>query len=188
MRRILITLVAIVCNIVAIAQNHLEFKGIPMDGTCESFAKKLVAKGFSLESNSDSTYFLSGTFTNEKVNIGLLGTPKTNKICRIMVFYDKKSDWYRLKNQYSKLKDNNASKYTLDKDYSFFIDPYYEGDGFEMTAVKSDKCRYTSFFNAIGGHIIVEISELSCITIAYEDTENTELEKAEKKSILMDDI
>lgn len=187
MKKILLLLM-IMPSMLAYAQHHLKFKGVEMNGTIIAFADSLKKKGFIVDNQDENTIWMKGTFVNEDVNIGILSTPKTHIVCRLMVFFNKKDDWYSLKSQYNKLKDNYEIKYEKDADYSFFSDPYYEGDGYEMTAVKSNKCRYTSFFKGEDGGINLEISKLACVVIVYEDFKNTQLEKIEKRNIAIDDI
>ena len=187
MKKILLLLM-LMPSMLAYAQHHLKFKGVEMNGSIIAFADSLKKKGFIVDDQDENIIWMKGTFVNEDVNIGILSTPKTHIVCRLIVVFNKKDDWYSLKSQYNILKDNYEIKYEKDADYSFFSDPYYEGDGYEMTAVKSNKCRYTSFFKGEDGGINLEISKLACVVIVYEDFKNTQLEKIEKRNIAIDDI
>lgn len=188
MKKNLFVLLMTILPILLKAQNHMQFKGVEMNGTHISFADSLKTKGFVIDSQGENTIWMSGSFVNEDVIIGILATPKTNTICRLMVCFEEKDNWDSLKSQYNKLKESYEIKYEKDVDYSFFRDPYYEGDGYEMTAVKSNKCRFSSFFKGDGGGIIVEISNLARVVVYYEDFVNTQLENKEKQEIALDDI
>ena len=80
------------------------------------------------------------------------------------------------------------SKYPLDRDYEFFSSPYEDGDGYEMRAVARDKCRYISFFLAMGGHITVEIDKTAQLKVVYEDRKNIKVAKQELDQNAIDDI
>ena len=187
----IITLFLLTCYAVN-AQEHLKFKGIPIDGDSKAFVQKLKEAGYVQDSSGDVVYY-KGTFAGLKdCSIMVKTTPKSNIVCSIMVLTDDVTSWYDLKGLYNKLKDSYSAKYELDASYDFFSSPYYEGDGYEIQAVKLDKCHYMSFFNASGGKIVVKISAVSSskgyVVIIYEDTINTNLSDKEKEQTVFDDI
>ncbi len=171
---------------IAFAQ-HMTFMGIPIDGNLNNFGKQLQAKGFKIESTRDNTMFLNGKFAGEDVSIGVLST-MSQSVCRVIVVFDKKTSWQSLKAQFNKLKESYSAKYTLDKDFHFFLDPYYEGDGYEFSAVRNDKCRYSAFYKAQYGNIHLYISKTGCIAVTYEDTANIEKKERENDSEIQNDI
>ena len=164
----LLTIFAAVCT----AQNHLDFMGVPMTGRILDFTEKLKEKGFSITSAETNVVFMKGIFTEKTVDVGICSSPLTNEVCRIMIFFEAKDSWSTLKTEYNDLKRMYDLKYTLDKEFHFFKDPYNEGDGYEMQAVRSDKCRYSSFYNAASGNIHLEISKLGSVVVVYEDSSN----------------
>ena len=80
------------------------------------------------------------------------------------------------------------SKYLLTDEFEFFLDPYDEGDGYEMSAVARDKCRFVCFFKEFGGHIGLEINQKGCVQVSYEDDINIQVAKKEFESKAFDDI
>ena len=80
------------------------------------------------------------------------------------------------------------SKYPIDRDYEFFSSPYEDGDGYEMRAVAKDKCRYISFFFALGGHIAIEIDKTAQLKVVYEDRVNIKIAQQELEQNAIDDI
>ena len=177
MKRVLLACFMIIFAVICTAQSHLNFMGIPMTGHIFDFSEKLKEKGFSITSTEANVVFMKGKFTDKPVDIGISSSPITNGVCRIMVFFEPNDCWSTLKKEYTDLKRMYELKYTLDKEYHFFIHPYNEGDGYEMQAVRTDKCRYASFFNATFGNIHLEISKLGRIVVVYEDSDNTEKEQ-----------
>ena len=201
MKKLILTLFAIVLAVSAFAQDqHLKFKGIPIDGTLTNYVKALKNAGYEFicQSPDDSGAALSGTFTNKDVTILVVTTPKTKTVWKVVVFFEDQNDWYSLKSDYKDLKASLTSKYGQpDPVFEFFSSPYEEGDGYEMTAIWSDKCNYISFFavntdsgNSLG-EITVEIAKNETkgrIALSYEDAANTTLMKSEKEAIVYDDL
>lgn len=167
---------------------HLKFMGIPIDGDINTFGKQLEAKGFKVDKTDGEVMFLTGKFTGEDVSVGILSSVESKKVCRIVVFFDKETSWSSLKTHYTRLKENYSAKYEVEKDYHFFIDPYYEGDGYEMSAVRNDKCRYSVFYKAEFGSIHLQINKIGCISVAYEDNLNVKKLESERESKIQDDI
>lgn len=147
MKKVFLILIAIIIAIAANAQSHLQFMGIDIDGNCSSFVQKLSAKGFTLKENIETGgAIMHGTFTGKNVEVYILVTPISKQVMSVSVYYPKDNSWSSIKYDYFKLKNSFKQKYPLEKEFEFFSNPYYEGDGYEMQAVQNDKCHYVSFF------------------------------------------
>ena len=129
-----------------------------------------------------------GTFTGKNVEVYIVLTPISKKVKSVIVFYPKDNSWSSIKYAYFKLKDSFKKKYPLEKEFELFSDPYYEGDGYEMQAVRNDKCFYTSFFQPDLGKIMLHISKYEQLQVVYEDSINARIGSEEKESKVMDDI
>ena len=57
-----------------------------------------------------------------------------------------------------------------------------------MRAVAINKCRYISFYLAMGGHITVEIDKEAKLKVVYEDRENIKIAQKELEQNAIDDI
>ena len=201
MKKLILTLAAIVLVVSAFAQNrHLKFKGIPIDGSLTNFVTALKGAGYQLiyQSEDGGAAALEGSFTNEDVTIVVVTTPKTNTVWKVAVLFEDQSSWSSLKSDYKALKANLAAKYGApDSAYEFFSSPYEEGDGYEMTAIYAEKCTYMSFFHVKSesgeevGTIWVEIAKNETkgrISLAYEDAANSNLKQRENDAIVYDDL
>ena len=60
-----------------------------------------------------------------------------------------------------------------ERSLSFFDNPFDEGDGYEIQALKADKGHYASYWDKEGGIIELSISNSYNIAISYEDNINT---------------
>lgn len=162
--------------------------GIDLNGKIENFKKNLEAKNFVYVDSFHTMYDFRGVFENEHVELSVLASVKTMEVCKVIVFFPKKDNWYDLRADYAKKVDMFSERYPIDKDYEFFLEPYDDGDGYEMKAVSKDKCRYVSFFMALGGHITVEIDKTGRVKVVYEDRENIKIAQKELKEMPLDII
>lgn len=161
-------------------QSHLTFLGVEIDGSMTSFVEKMKAKGFTpIGGVIDNMIGMKGTFTNKPILLNIARTPGTRKVYRIGVFYKKNNSWYSLKSDYDKLKDAYKKRYIVEEEHRFFLDPYYEGDGYEMQALKLGKCDYSALFKTGFGSIILGIGESEQIIILYRDSINSALAEQE---------
>lgn len=188
MKRFILSITLLVLPLLGMTQNHLTFLGVEIDGSMTSFVEKMKEKGFTFDSESDRITTMKGLFTNKSVDLYIVSTPTTKKVYRVAVVYPEKTSWSSIKSEYNDLKNAYKKKYTLDKDYNFFLTPYYEGDGYEMQAVRLDKCKYISFFKTERGDIMIEISKFECIKIVYEDDLNSQLDTQESQKAVQNDI
>jgi hypothetical protein len=172
--------------------NHLLFKQFPIMGDVNSFINLLVANGYSLAEPYNNTYnaaSLIGSFAgNNDCHIGVLGTPKSHIACTVMIFLQEHHIWYSIKDQYEKIKNQLSKKYGSPESYEYFLDPYYEGDGSELTALYSQHCVYISTFNTLKGKVSVSMTGDAKILIAYQDKINNEIKDSEERSIADDDL
>lgn len=104
------------------AQQHLKFMGIPLNGTIDSFQRKLAAKGVTVDREMNSTApfgqrIFKGNFTNRS--------------CQIYVWYTNSKIVYRAKAIFSSKREDIADqfysrvKYLLEDKYS---EEYIEED------------------------------------------------------------
>ncbi len=150
----------------------LQFMGIPMVGNINSFAQQLVnQKGCRIVSNNTESNSISmrGTFTGKDCEIYVFGTDNTKRVWKVTVYLPELRTWQAIKREYLNYKSQFDNKYTLTSSYDFFADPYDEGDGREVEAIKEDKCHYSAFYDAPGGNIMVKVSKYMQVQISYED-------------------
>ncbi|RHJ67655.1 hypothetical protein DW110_03190 [Phocaeicola plebeius] len=192
MKKIFFILIGFIVALSSFAQDsqHLEFKGIPLDGKLSDFVSKLSKEGFTFKEYArDYVAVLEGNFAGNYATIYILATPKSKTVWKATVNYNEKESWSSLKSDYSDMKELFTKKYgEPEKHYEFFSKPYYEGDGYELQALRKEKCHYISFYKLPLGAAIVEISQFGHIQIGYEDNINYELKKKEEESEALDDI
>lgn len=173
------------------AQEHMMFMKTPIDGSISEFALKMKAKGFVQKEVLKNMIIMKGEFMGKACEIVIVGTEKTKTVWKVSVWFDRTyTSWYSLKSDYTDIVDSYTGKYGISTDnYHFFSSPYYEGDGYEMQAVKLDKCGYASFWDDMqDGSILISIEKYAQIKVSYQDRLNTKKGDMEKEAQINEDI
>lgn len=177
-------------SVCATAQEHMSFKGIPMDCDLITFVSKLEAKGFTNQRNtSETSAWVKGNFAGiDDCEILILSTSTSKLVWKVVVYFPERISWYSLKREYNNFKDSYTEKYGKPNSYEYFSQPYYEGDGYELQALKLEKCTYESFFKTTLGYICLSIYKTNQVKVSYEDAVNVILKSSEKEKKVSNDI
>lgn len=170
------------------SKTHIKFMGIELNNAVDLAMLDLQKKGFELLDIRKEGYALSGKFMNRNSTIMLHATPKLNNIYKVSIFFDEEKSWYGLKSEFLNIVKSYRTKYKCIDSGRTFLEPYYEGDGFELQGVAKDKCCYFDKYQTEGGIIYIEISDLKCIKIQYKDSFNSKLNEKETISEYLDEI
>lgn len=191
MKKILLFVGLCLSALLVFPQNqHLEFKGIPIDGNLSDFVSKMKEDGFtSQEYGKDNVAIMEGEFAGKHATVFILATSITKTVWKIAVNYKEKESWHSLKSEYDEMKKMYIKKYgTPEEDFHFFMKPYYEGDGYELQALRKEKCHYVSFYKALYGTVTLEITKFGYVQCAYEDGQNYRIKKEEEEAEVLNDI
>lgn len=171
---------------------HLLFKQFPITGDVNTFIQALSSSGYKLEEPYSYTYHaaaLSGPFAGHNdCSVLVVGTPKTHQAYAVMVYLQEHHIWFTIKNEYEQIKSQLTKKYGKPESFEYFSDPYYEGDGSELTALYSDHCTWRSYFKTSNGTISVSMTNNYKVLIAYQDKLNQEIRDQEDNAIANDDL
>lgn len=178
MKKLSLLLLLISCTFITYSQ---EFMGIKVEGTRESVIAKYKAKGFKVSiPPSDKVVTMEGIVDNNKVEVLIVSTPVTHKVWQIQVYLPRDASWGDIKHRYESYLSLLTEKYGAPySSFNFFKDPYYEGDGYEMSAITLNKVVYSAFWE----NVAISISEWKQVCIKYENTENSKLDGEESKTI-----
>lgn len=177
-------------NIIGAQNAHLTFKDIPIDGNVKDFADKLSKKGFTqIEGLEDDIIRMEGKFADFNAEVWLVATPKTKTIWKVVVTTKKYTSWSSIKADFEEYKEIYTKKYGKPaNDYHFFSRPYYEGDGYEMQALKLEKCTYATVFKIPEGGIMIKMTKWGDISFSYEDNVNVKIKNSESEQSVLNDI
>lgn len=167
------------------SEGHMTFKGIEINGSIQDFNHELAKQGYvENETNSEGTaVLLIGKFAGfDNCSIAVFATPIEKQVYAVYVALPEQDSWYTLKSRYNELKASLTNKYgNPDTDIHTFISPYYEGDGYELQALRMNKCTYASYYMTSLGRVIVSITEAGYgkgnIAIVYQDEVNHKLKE-----------
>ena len=167
---------------------HMKFMGIEMNCAVDIAMLDLEKKGFEIIDIRKEGYIMSGKFIDRNALVTLHATPKTNLLYRANIFFNEHTSWYSLKSEFLEVVKYYKAKYKSISSSRTFIDPYFEGDGYELQGVSMDKCFYYERFQAEGGKISIEISDMKRVQIRYEDKNNAKKNEQETIAINLDEI
>lgn len=185
----MVIICATLITVLAQAQEHMAFKDVSMNCTVESFVSQLKLKGYTVAVLRDNSAILTGSFAGkDNCEIYVYGTDNAKMVHLVAVKFSEHVSWSSLKNEYLSFKKSYTEKYGKPKSYEFFKNPYYEGDGYELQALKLDKCTFASVFTTTGGNIMLYLSDDKCVHVGYEDSINAEIKTKERDNIVSNDI
>jgi hypothetical protein len=162
-----------------------QFDGVPISGTLPNIIAKFKEKGDAFISTDKTVTTMKGKVASYPIELLIIVTPKTKQVCKVVIFFAKETNWYSLKSQYLKFKDVLIEKYgEYSNNYEYFRKPYFEGDGYEMSAVGLDNVVYATYWlNTENMNIVVEIEKYKQVSITYENVEMMRIKKNESMEI-----
>jgi len=167
--------------------NAQSWNGIPISGSFTAIKANLSGKGFSLINKENNNAFFKGKINGIEYEVLTFCTPLTNEVAKLVVYLPKKNSWSDIKLEYEYVKDMLTEKYGIGESYAFFESPYYEGDGYEMSALQSEKCHYSSYWLKIETEtnlsVSAEISMYKQVKVSYENKKNMKKAKDESDNI-----
>ena len=192
MKRFALICLFLLAGIFMSAQEHVSFKGISMGEKLSSFTQQLTKEGF--KSNSSFTGDTYKGFEGEfmgKSSIIIVYHTDSGVINHIVVLQEYTS-WNRLSSAFDDAAELFTKKYGKPSDtFKFFQDPYYKGDGYELQAIRNDKCHYFYVWQIPNGNIAITFRYFAgdyYLSITYEDDYNQNLRDAEADKKAYDDI
>lgn len=174
------------------AQQHLSFKGVPIDGTLKAYTEAMVKAGFRYEGTQDGVALLSGDFAGYKNCIVGVSTLKNcDVVNHIAVLFPDRDTWSSLLGDYEHLKEMLTEKYGTPSDSQEKFTGYV-GDnhnGLIMHALKAGEyVWYTTFTTELGDIELTIMSgteyDTGCVRLSYYDKANSD--KVRKAA--MDDL
>lgn len=188
MKHFLLTLLLTFAVSISYAQTeHMKFKGIPMEGTLQTFTNKLKSKGFKHVGIQNGISLLKGEFAGYKdCTIGAVAD-MNGMICKVSVSFPAMNKWEDLERCYLNYKYMLSEKYGEPKDCVERFNIRHIGDEFKICELEIDRCKYYSIFSGDNGEIQLEIThqrDTCYIMLSYFD--NVNQEKLRKQ--IMDDL
>ncbi len=179
MKKFFITLALFFAVINIMAQEHLSFKGIPIEGSMTTFCQKLKAKGFTSISRDKNITFFSGDFTGRKATVGVTATDDGKNVFAVFVFFDSSGEWNTLVNTYDYYKELYTRKYGEPTNSKEENPALTDSNTALMAEVYQGTVVYGSVWEVAGGDIQLSIEKSTelyegMVMIRYRDSQNIE--------------
>jgi hypothetical protein len=161
------------------------FDGVPISGDLPTAIAKFKVKGYVLDKYVANGVIMKGRVANSPVELFILTTPKSKRVFKMVAFLDEQTSWVSLKSEYYKYKNILTEKYgNSDETYDFFSQPYYEGDGYELSAVGLEKATFAAYwFKRDNLTLGVEISKFKQVKLVYENNQMMEIKNKEQAEV-----
>ncbi len=160
------------------AQNeHLKFKGVPIDGTRNEFVQKMKTAGFTYDREEEDVVYMKGDFAGMKgCMIGVTTLKSRDLVCKVSVSSSIMDTWASLETQYQSLKNMLSQKYEKPTEVKEIFDSSYKLDNNDkMYELSSDRGEYCSVFKLENGYIYLSISAIrmkGAVVLTYVDRIN----------------
>ena len=172
------------------AQEHLSFKGVPIDGTMREFTRAMVDVGFEYVETSNGTPILVGNFAGYEDCYIMASTAKnSNVVNAVGVMFPDRETWTSLQQDYDALKTMLTKKYgsPSKSEEKFNGDVGNYNNYFVMEALKDEEYKWFTTFSTELGDIEVTIIEgtehhTGAVLVTYTDKANS------KKPSAIDDL
>jgi hypothetical protein len=179
MKKIILGFLLSILTILSYSQS---FDGVKIEGNRYKVVHRFINKGYTLKKHMDNVSILTGRVMGYPVELYIFSTPITKTTWKIDVYLPKQTNWFDIKNSYNELFTTFVDKYgEPSSSYNFFEDPYYEGDGYEISAVMLDKCHFSAYWNQLpASNLAVSIVKFMQVCITYENKANLVIYEEEK--------
>lgn len=180
MKQFIITIFMTAIVAVASAQtNHMKFKGVPMEGTLNSFVQKLKDKGFTYIGQKDGTAILKGEFAATKgCSIGVARFADRDQVNVVAVVFPEEDSWNGISKSYYGLKDMLTEKYGAPESVEEFSDGEPSSDFIRFHKILRDECNFMSEFKCENGKIQLTMAKqdynTASIILRYIDKANAD--------------
>ena len=180
MKKLLISLFVILYTTIGQAQEHLTFKGVPIDGTLDTYVANMKKAGFTFIGEDDGIAMLRGDFEGYRnCTIGVVTLKSIDIVNRISVLFDSHQDWNNIYVNYSSLKEMLTTKYGKYADCVEKFEGYSQprDDYGKMHELTMDRCKFYTIWKTDKGNIELEIIKGNLgggmVRLSYWDKINT---------------
>lgn len=180
MKKLLISLFVILYTTIGQAQEHLTFKGVPIDGTLDTYVANMKKAGFTFIGEDDGIAMLRGDFAGYRnCTIGVVTLKSIDIVNRISVLFDSHQDWNNIYVNYSSLKEMLTTKYGKYADCVEKFEGYSQprDDYGKMHELTMDRCKFYTIWKTDKGNIELEIIKGNLgggmVRLSYWDKINT---------------
>lgn len=178
MKKLFITLTMLFAIINTMAQEHLSFKGIPIEGSKTVFCQKIKAKGFTQMGRNNNVTLFTGDFTGRQATVGVGATDDGKCVHSVVVIFDESREWNTLVDTYDFYKSLYTRKYGKPSAHREYNPSSQDSNISLMYELGQGTVTYASAWNVTGGTIELSIEKTGysdgVVLIRYRDAQNVE--------------
>ena len=169
----------------ALSVQAQSFNGVPISGDLNTAVARFKAKGFTFVKFTKSGAAMLGSIASQRVELYIYTTVTSKQIYSMCIYFPERSKWIDLKSDYDTYLSILTDKYGEPTNGVIHFDkPYYEGDGYEMTAVSIGKLTCMSLWmNVQNMNIMIDISKYQQVSVTYENKKLADLNAVEKDKL-----
>ncbi len=183
MKKVLVALICLLMMGGIMAQEHLKFKGVPIDGTLKQYTEAMKKAGFEYQLTQDGISLLRGDFAGYKgCMVGVSTLKNCDVVNRIIVLFPERDTWTSLIGDYEHFKSLLTTKYgEPDSNLEEFTTYTGDNNGLKMSALHDDEVVWYTAWSEDLGDIELTIVGSSygngCVRLSYFDKANSETVK-----------
>ena len=98
MKKLFMLLAVMFLSLSLFAQEHLDFRGVPIDGHLNDFIPKMEKLGYTLKKRDGDIAIMTGKFTNKNAELWILSTPNSKTVWKVFIDFDKAANLLILSN------------------------------------------------------------------------------------------
>ena len=183
MKKLFIFLAAAVIAASAMAEGHMKFKGVEIDGKVRTFVAALEKQNLKTVTVTEETAILTGMFNGQDSYIYVYATPTSHTVYQVVVVFTVSGiEWSQIWNFYTTYKERLRKKYG--EPYNQIEEnrcSYSQDD--PLFALRQDQAEYKTMFNGEGGSVGVGIIHIPVlgdqVCLHYLDAQNNDLNENE---------
>lgn len=170
----------LVASSIAFSQSkHMTFKGIPMEGTLNSFVQKLKAKGYVYKSTTDGVAFMEGEFAATKGCTILVNRfSDKDQVNLVAVIFPEEKTWNAIISEYNTIGELLTEKYGVPETEERFHQREPGDPELKFYALLKDECTFMKQYNVENGRIVLTMAKMgfqsASVILRYLDDANVD--------------
>ena len=139
---------------------HIQFKGIPVDGTLTSFVSKLKTQGYEYIASQDGMALLTGKFAGYP-GCDIIVVSTNNTVWKVVVELPEQSTLSDVLSRYEEFKQSFKLKYSAQPEVCEELSESYKSEQIAYIGFKNKVSQWASLFKIPGGTVLLEVEASS---------------------------
>jgi predicted nucleic acid-binding Zn finger protein len=184
MKKMVLSLMIAMMACAMMAQEHMTFKGVEINGPQKEFVEQLKEKGFVYDGEENGVVIMRGDFAGYgDCEVAVITAGGEDVVTAVGVMFHEREEWTAIEADYNTLKTMLIEKYG--RPYNVveeFNGRVFDDNRLKFSYLTSDKCQWSSIFETELGVIELYIQQTSynkaAVIMRYYDVANTEMQKS----------